>query len=200
MNLPDLYDPSFKYFYPLAGTLIWTIFYLGVERSLIFTPYKVPQLAIDQFIPFQPWTIWIYQATGPFVLLAYILTTEPSTLNSLLFAFPALVISSAFFFFFFPTTIPRDIYPIPESADRWTKWNFEKLRAVDKPVNCVPSMHVSLTILFAGLFYESKQHYFPYFAAFGLAIIISTTTTKQHYFIDVIAGAIVGILVYALFF
>ncbi len=200
MELPLIYHEAYRYWYIVAGGVIFFIFYLTIERILIFRPKKVPELGIDRQIPFWPWTIWIYQATAPFMLLLFLLAQNPTNLNSLIFAYTTLMVGGAFIFFFFPTTVPRDIYPIPTTTDAWTRWNFEKLREVDKPVNCVPSMHVALTLLFTLLFVQEQQHLLPYFSIFGLAIVLSTMTTKQHYFIDVIAGALAGVGVYLLYF
>lgn len=200
MELPLIYDESWRYGFILLGGLLFSIFYLGVERVLLFPAKEVPQLAIDRAIPFLPWTIWIYQSTVPFMFIIYLLIQNPDTLNRMVYAFCALLLSSAIIFYFFPTTVPRDLYPIPKKTDAWTRWNFEKLREVDKPVNCVPSMHVSMTILFTFLLWQEQQHLLPYFALFGLAIIFSTMTTKQHYAIDVITGAIFGIGSYSIFF
>jgi membrane-associated phospholipid phosphatase len=200
MCLPFIYDEALQYPYIALGGVLFAIFYLGVERVLVFKPREVPQLWLDRQTPFLPWTIWVYQSTVPYMLVLYLLAQNTDNLNRLLFAFTTLLITSALFFFFLPTTISRDAYPIPDNIDFLTRLNFEQLRAVDHPVNCVPSMHVSMTLLFTLFFLHEHPGWWPALSIWTLLIIWSTMTTKQHFIIDVMAGAGLGVLVYALFF
>ena len=67
------------------------------------------------------------------------------------------------------------------------------LYTLDNTTNCVPSLHVALSCIAAfGIWYE-RQQIWQFMAIWAVLIIISTMTTKQHQFIDVITGIILFI-------
>jgi membrane-associated phospholipid phosphatase len=60
-------------------------------------------------------------------------------------------------------------------------------------VVCFPSFHVIWAILCAAALWTYKPLRVPVALVYGL-IILSTMTTGWHYFIDVVAGAVVALL------
>ena len=92
------------------------------------------------------------------------------------------------FFLFVPVTTPP----------HWRAYNRERtlserflavVQRIDAPSNSFPSMHVSVAMLTA-------MHLVPHLGtmafAFPLAIALSCLFTKQHYVIDLPAGAVLG--------
>ncbi|HTL28968.1 MAG TPA: phosphatase PAP2 family protein [Tepidisphaeraceae bacterium] len=72
---------------------------------------------------------------------------------------------------------------------------------LDNPLNCLPSLHVSLavyTVLFVarGISERLRAPLTTLLSIWSLLIIYSTLATKQHYFADVVAGAILGWLAF----
>jgi membrane-associated phospholipid phosphatase len=108
-------------------------------------------------------------------------------------------IVSAFIFVIFPTTYPRELYPLPADLDLLTYSVFFRLRETDTPANCCPSLHVSSVYLSSLLFLHDRKRMFPFFFTWGTAIAVSTLTTKQHYFIDVITGLIMAAFAHWIF-
>ncbi|MBI4042683.1 MAG: phosphatase PAP2 family protein, partial [Deltaproteobacteria bacterium] len=68
------------------------------------------------------------------------------------------------------------------------------------PTNCCPSLHVATVyICCLPYLYEQKGKFICLFL-WASAIAISTLTTKQHYFIDIVAGLGMAVLMHFIFF
>ena len=97
-------------------------------------------------------------------------------------------------FFFYPTTLPRPLV----DAEGLTAQAFQFLYSVDTASNCFPSLHVALACL-AALGIAEERARLATFAIFWAGLIsLSTMTTKQHYFADVVAGVCVAAICRAL--
>lgn len=104
-------------------------------------------------------------------------------------------ILSGLIFYFYQTHVPR---PQIVNVDILsTLLNF--VYSVDKPYNCFPSTHASLTTLFT--FFWLKEDFFinsvlRRYSLLGISflIIISTVFVKQHYILDVFAGVGLALL------
>lgn len=149
---------------------------------------------IDDLIPFIAWTAWIYMAQFFFLLFSVIALKKTPAISRALYGMIAASALSFTVFFVYPTMITRDVV----ASEGLTGRLFEFLYRIDSSANCFPSLHVSLAwIAAAGVFEESRKKGFVAF--FVAAVIsISTLTTKQHYFIDVIAGLALAALCLAL--
>lgn len=80
----------------------------------------------------------------------------------------------------------------------WCKWVY---RHDPKALNCFPSIHAVMGVyMIIGAWKTGKMP--KWLSAisiiFGLGCIVSTVFVKQHYFIDMVAGVIVAIAIYAL--
>ena len=67
--------------------------------------------------------------------------------------------------------------------------------SVDNPANCFPSFHAFFAILGALFIHASRpNHFLEYGAAYVLAsaVVVTTITTGQHYFIDPLGGSILA--------
>ena len=92
---------------------------------------------------------------------------------------------------FFPTTYPRPVY-LPQS-NSIIQLAMDMVAAGDMPTNCFPSMHVALTAICAWNLRRKSRLLYGSFAAWAILIFLSTMTTKQHYFVDILGG--IGVLV-----
>jgi membrane-associated phospholipid phosphatase len=66
------------------------------------------------------------------------------------------------------------------------------VRTIDAPVNCCPSLHVSSCLLCLWLLGFERRARALAVGAVALASIVSTLTFKQHYAIDILAGALLA--------
>lgn len=166
------------------------------NRFPVFTPKLLPLTNVDHFFGFQPWTIWIYVSDYLLVFLPIILISEVVFMKQLIKAYLVNLAIHFPVFFFFPTTMLR-----PElNGGAMSEIIFRWVRFIDAPVNCFPSQHVSLCFIVALGFWNYQRKMSLIFILWAVFISISTMTTKQHYFIDVIGGIFVALIVYVSIF
>ena len=144
---------------------------------------------IDQMAPFLPYSVLIYMSEYFYFAFVYILLDDYDNMNRYLYSFFLLQAVSCFVFVVYPTIYPRELFPVPNDLPQWLQATWVWLRKADAPTNCFPSLHVSSVYLSAFVFITDKQKkLFWFFLIWGTLIALSTLTTKQHYFADIISG------------
>ena len=129
------------------------------------------------------------------IILSAFSYKKVSTLNLVFYSYIIVVAISILFFQLLPIGYPREFYPLPYD-NTFTINTFRKLRFFDSPLNCFPSLHVSLCFLFSFGFLNENKKAFLFTFILTCLISASTLTTKQHYIIDIIAGFILGTSAY----
>jgi membrane-associated phospholipid phosphatase len=198
-SLPIFLTSENKWPAAILMFLLATLLYLASNHNPVFEPQLLGMTWVDRVIPFLPRSVWIYTSEYIFFLIVYINCRDMINLNKYLYAFVALQLISVTIFFFWPTTYPRDLFPLPDHLDPLTSYVFNSLRQTDMPTNCCPSLHVSSVFLSVFIFLDDQRKKFPLFFLWGIAISVSTLTTKQHYLVDVIAGFLLATLLYWVF-
>lgn len=193
-----------RFFSLLGEKLLLTValnFFFWTGYSILarysFLPIReVPLTPIDLVIPFSP-SLWT-----PVYLSEYILT----------FAIPWLIhsrthlrnytrgvalMSCACFtiFILFPTASPR-----PQTIPDVPLYNF--VLWMDGPLNAFPSLHAAFLAFTLSLAREIFKP-MPITAWFLLltwtaAILYATIATRQHFFLDLVAGALIGYFAHSL--
>lgn len=199
-------------------------FYGLCKWEPFFTAQPLTMTALDQAIPFLPWTVWVYSTVSSTTALTYFLITDRARTKRLALTLLTASALCAIVFALFPTTYPRELYPLPDATNQG--WFFARtlveladLRASDDPANCLPSLHVALATSLALTLAErgdaaGAAAARPFGAAsspartptwvrvlapiWAICVSLSTLTVKQHYVVDVPAGALVGLLAHAL--
>lgn len=185
---------TWKYKLGLLGlyALAFLFFYLYPNFKPWFEPKQLPLLALDRWIPFLPWTFWIYTSDYLLIGSVVVLLREKAHFDAFAgMAFGVLVCCGCFFLLI-PTTYPRPVYP--ESGSSLSAVPMRFIEAVDTPGNCFPSMHVALTGISAWAVRRRSQGLAVAYGIWTLAICLSTLTTKQHYVWDLLGGLLVIIL------
>jgi membrane-associated phospholipid phosphatase len=144
----------------------------------------LPLSVVDRFIPFMGWTVWIYHTQFFFLLFGVWALKSEATINRTLYSMGLASALSFCVFFFYPTVLPRP----PVEMEGLTAQAFRFLYSIDTDSNCFPSLHVTLACLAALGVVEERARFAVYAAIWAGLICLSTMTTKQHYFADVIAG------------
>ncbi len=162
------------------------VFYIFPNFYAPWTPVKLHLTWIDRNVPFIPWTFLIYTSDYFLIFLAILIIQEKNHFLSFSRKMFATLVLCGFFFLVFPTTYPRPSYPL---VSHWLIQSaMDLVYVADSPNNCFPSMHVALTSVSAWSLKDSYPRIFKVFAVWTLAIIFSTLTTKQHYFVDIVGG------------
>ena len=183
MRLPAI-DAKRKWLAFAAGYAGFCALYIFTGRVHWRAPAPLPMWAIDRLIPFLDWTVWIYHTQFFFLLFTVWAIRQTLNISRTLYAMAVASALSFTVFFFYPTILPRTAM----AHDAVTARAFEFLYQIDPATNCFPSLHVALAALGAlGVASESRRLGIVAILWAGL-IGLSTLTTKQHYFIDVIAG------------
>ena len=168
--------------------------YLGIgwlrveDQGAVLLP-----MAIDDWVPFS--LAWL-----PLYLFMLPISWAPACtfvdkrcikrwiVSALLMYLPAIPL-----WLFWPVTVPREGVPV----DGYWTFALSVLRAVDPPVNCLPSMHVGVATL-AGLLIRRAD---PLAGRLLLCLMpfiwYSTMALDQHWFVDGLVGMIIAVCVEA---
>jgi membrane-associated phospholipid phosphatase len=163
-------------------------FYFWCQRHPQATPRRFAA-RLDERIPYWPAWAWIYSFLY-YPAIAYLNWTvsSPREFNHVAMSFFILLCGQMAFFVFFPVETPthwRNINAGRSFSERFMRF----VHKFDAPSNCFPSMHVSvatLTALHAGATLGPMAFLFP------ALIAVSCVFTKQHYLVDLPAGAALG--------
>ena len=181
----------------LSGILI-----VGAYQFYFFTqrhPLRKPivwRSPIDEAIPFKPQWSWVYSFLYyPAILYLNLLAEDSGHFNKMAFSFLVLLFMQMIFFWLFPVSTPEHWRSI-NTGKTWSEKFLLFVQKFDQSTNCFPSMHVSVAMLTA-------LHAWSGLGAWGLLfpllIALSCVYTKQHYLVDLPAGALLGCLAYVVY-
>ena len=172
--------------------------YFVLQRVVVFPIRTLPVTAIDRAIGFNaPW-VWAYQSAYLLLLLVPWMTTRREQLTKYATGFIVLSTVGFLCFFFLPIRGPR---PDSESINTM----FHLLVWYDRPLNCFPSLHVGLavyTMLVAAAISDRTLPSHIRTAVLFLGclwvglVAYAALATKQHYAVDLPAGALLAVAVY----
>ncbi len=183
----------------IAGPVLFAaaaILYLTSNHFHIFRPRLLPLSRIDMAVPFIPQTVWLYASEYIYFVVIYWSLRDILNLNKFIYAVLALLVGCVLVFWLWPTTISRDLFPLPENLDPVTCLVLTALRRVDSPSNCFPSFHVGSVCLSSFIISSEGRWKFRFFLTWAIAISLSTLTLKQHYFVDVVSGFGLAVIFY----
>lgn len=199
LRLPLFMTPKLKYRAGAALFAVASFIYFATNHYPYFTPRELPMSFVDRAVPFVPWTVLIYVSEYFFFTVVYIVVRDMENLNKYLYSFFFTQGLSCAIFFFWPTVYRRELFPIPAETGPIVTAIFTWLRAGDAATNCFPSLHVSTVYLSAYIFLDEQPKKFPLFFTWATFIALSTLPTKQHYFVDIIAGFALSVASYLVF-
>ncbi len=152
------------------------------------------QLPLDDKIPFLPIFVIPYVAMYFVEFLPFFLIRDRQYLRRVTLCYLGVISLTFIFFAFLPVQMHRPSPEILGSAFWHQLLGF--IYRMDLPYNTFPSQHVLLTLL-AGLAISKESRIKGIPVILG-AVVISTSTllVKQHYVLDVVAGALLAIAGY----
>lgn len=158
----------------------------------------VPELGLDRVWPLVPvWAI-VYGALYLFLILLPIFVVRSQDLIRRTVHAYLLIWITAYgcFFFAYPTTAPR---PDLVSGEGFAVWGLRALYSADPPYNCFPSLHVAHSLVSALAVSRVHRRLGMIALLCATLVALSTLFTKQHYVLDVVAGAALAGVAYGIF-
>jgi membrane-associated phospholipid phosphatase len=180
----------------LSGVLIVGAyqFYFWCQRN---APFEARQLesSIDDLIPFSPRWVWVYSVVyfAVILYLNFVLESQAQFIQVAL-SYVLLLALQVVCFLAFPVRTP-DSWRVPADCRGLSERHLAFLQRFDASSNSFPSMHTSVAMLTAlHLYGDHGMTAFAFPALIGLSCVF----TKQHYVVDIPAGAALGWLSHAL--
>jgi membrane-associated phospholipid phosphatase len=181
----------------LSGILIVGVyqFYFWCQRQTFVAPRRL-KLPIDDWIPYRPGWVWIYSFLYyPVIVYINFVIRDARQFLYMATSFLLLLVLQMVFFLFFPVETPQDWRGQNKERDLSERF-LSFVRKFDASSNCFPSMHVSVATLTALHLQPSLG---PWVYLFPVLIAFSCVFTKQHYVIDLPAGAVLGWVAFQFF-
>jgi membrane-associated phospholipid phosphatase len=163
-------------------------FYFWCQRNPLAEPREL-RLRIDDWIPYWPTWVWVYSFLYyPVILYTNWAVESPRQFTHLVVSYLVLLGLQMAFFLAFPVATPED-WRAGNRRQSPSERFLSLVQRLDARSNSFPSMHTSVAMLTALHLHASLGIW-----AFGFPVLIglSCVFTKQHYAVDVPAGATLG--------
>lgn len=192
----NFYKPQYHIQTGFSLALVFVLCYLVPNQIDWLPTTPVSLVFVDQFIRLRPEWIWFYLITYPYVVLIYFLILKGKNAKTFVNSFVLASLVGSMVFLFYPTIIIRDLYTI-NPDDNLSSWMLHYFRMIDKPKNCIPSFHIALTFITCACLYMQDKTKGFVGIILGFLIAYSTMAVKQHYFLDVVSGLLLGIFAFS---
>lgn len=179
----------------LVGILLLLLLTLYGPLNIARMPLHSLALPLDSRIPFVGVFVVPYLSYFLYLLVAVVVLwrrqKEPALARFLLAA--VLVLAAAYVTYaYFQTVVERPDVAGADLFSRMVRYVYH----FDQPYNVFPSLHAALSTLAVLCLYRRTPGAW-FLAAWGLLIAISTVFVKQHYVLDVLAGAALAVAAFS---
>ncbi len=148
----------------------------------------LPPSMVDESVPFSASAIWLYLSFFIIIPLSY-LSCPITRLAGLRRATQLTALIAGAVYLTFPTTM---VYP-QVVGDDFSVRLLQLLQRIDSPQNCLPSLHIALTVLAVWAMSDSQQKVKTgLYLLWGAAIAFSILQLRRHLFIDLVTGAMLA--------
>ncbi|MFP3597889.1 phosphatase PAP2 family protein [Chryseobacterium sp. SIMBA_029] len=172
----------------IYNTAAWYISTLENISSFVFS--------FEKYIPFVPWTIIPYLSSGTLFCLVFLLCYDKKQLKLLTQRMLFVTVIAGICFVLFPL---RFSLQKPDIGNAIFGYSFQVLKTLDSPFNQSPSLHIAYAFIFWTIFRNFNQKLRLFSMIWLIALGISTLTTYQHHFIDIITGIILAHISFIVF-
>jgi membrane-associated phospholipid phosphatase len=156
----------------------------------------MPATALDRAVALEPAWMFVYGSMYVFVLLPLLVVRDQPLFRRALQSYLMVLLVAYAGFVLYPTLTPRPAVVLEQGFAAWAlRLNY----ALDTRYNCFPCLHVAHSFVSALACYRVHKRVGLAAALWAALIGASTLFTKQHYAVDVVAGAAVGLAAYVAF-
>ena len=198
---------SVKWKQRLTRLMLWKALGTSLAIFLFFVAYfylldhpaypvrEAPLLPIDGKLPILDWSALVYFSLWIYISLPAGFMINLRAMSHYLLGATVMALVGLSFFYFFPTSVPN-------SPADWTHYPLlEFLKSKDHSGNACPSLHVAYAVFAASWLHEILRISGTGLLPKGIniiwcvAIVLSTLTTRQHVWIDVLSGIFLALVV-----
>lgn len=173
--------------------------YLFIPALIGDRTLHAPELALDRAIPLRPVWSLIYGALYLFLIVLPIFAVrQQEQIRRTVWAYLMVWITAYVCFVLYPTVAPRPAGDVVV-GEGFGEWGLRFLYDADPPYNCFPSLHVAHSFVSALTCYRLHRGVGIGAIVAAALVGISTVYTKQHYILDVLAGALLAYVAYVIF-
>jgi membrane-associated phospholipid phosphatase len=186
------------WFFKSTGTAAFLVAffqaYFYLLRSPSFSVTIMPLTGIDNLVSFWPQAFYVYASLWFYTALVPALQPSFRALVTYGFGIGTVCLSGLVLFYLFPTSVPFNPMDLPIDPA------LDILRKIDLSGNACPSLHVATAIFSAiclhNLCLAMKTPKWVLISnwIWCACIVYSTMAIKQHVFLDVVAGAALGVI------
>lgn len=151
--------------------------------------HYLPEI-IEARVPLAPAWSLVYIGVHPFSVTPCLGLTDARLLRRHVLGQAAIVALSSLAWAAYPVAVHR--VEMPASPPDFGAWVLASIYGRDPIVNCLPSTHCAMALYTASALRRVDRRLGRWAAVTAAAIGTSTLFTKEHYFIDVIAGYALG--------
>lgn len=159
-------------------------------------PAGSAETPLDRAIPFVPQWVFIYALLYLLLPLPLVLPSTRPVYRRICAAFVLTSAVSFVVFLLFP--LHMDLRPMDLDGGVFAEWMLKVIHQVDTPANCLPSLHVSLSLLAALSAWTLDRRVGRIAIPLAIVVAFSTLFVKQHWAWDVISGWALGLFSWAL--
>ncbi len=183
---------AYKWTLALAAAGVQSLVYFGIGRASINRSQDLLRTALDDAIPFWPWTAWFYLPfyAGIFIICVTAIRSR-LIFHRALAAIVVIMLLGATGHLMVGAEYPRPRLapPYADASAAFLAW----VQRVDPPGNVFPSLHVAHSSALAGILGWDRPRLGALAFSMAVVLALSTLTTKQHFIADVIAGLAIGL-------
>jgi membrane-associated phospholipid phosphatase len=181
----------------LASALVCLVpLYFGIGAQTLGRPLHTPEIALDRAISVEPGWMLVYGSLYVFVLLPLLVVRQEQLLRRAMQAYVTVLSLAYIGFVMYPTAAPRSDDVLGHG---FAAWCLRLQYSLDQPYNCFPSLHVAHSFVSALTCYRVHRGVGIVAVVWASLVGVSTLYTKQHYAVDVIAGALIAHAAYVVF-
>ena len=182
----------------LLNVIVFAPYHFFQQHQFFPTTVVQPSF-VDRLLPFLEWSVIAYLSIYILMPIGPFLMKQRGEIVRYSVGVVSIGIVADVVFLFWPTICARPDAPGANAI-------YRALVQVDQPYHAFPSLHAAFAVYSAlcgiRVFAEMTVKNFgrAVFSCWAVVILLATLTTRQHVFIDIVAGSILGFAAYFLVF